>query len=105
MKNDAEVKLLLEELRKGKTLEAAAARAGMSERTARKYKKGGIFPSQSRKPRTHRTRPDPFERDWTWVQAELERDAKLQATGAMLNRPSINNFPAPLRVPRTMIQP
>lgn len=79
MKNDAEVKLLLEELRKGKSLEAAAARAGMSERTARKYKKGGMFPSQSKKPRTHRTRPDPFERDWAWVQAELERDAKLQA--------------------------
>lgn len=37
MKKDTEVKLLMQERRKGTTQRLAAARAGMSERTARKY--------------------------------------------------------------------
>lgn len=43
----------------GKTQEAAAAAAGMSLRSARKWQQGS-FPSQRRKPHTWRTRPDPF---------------------------------------------
>ncbi len=79
MKKDAEVNLLNRERKKGHSQEIAAARAGMSVRTARKYEKVGQLPSQMKKPRTHRTRPDVFEQDWPWVQRELERDPALQA--------------------------
>ena len=80
MKKDAEVQLLLHERHKGRTQAQAAARAGMSERTARKYEHAGALPSQLKHPRTHRTRPDPFEDDWAWVERQLEFDSALQAT-------------------------
>src|SRR5690242_19947338 len=80
MKKDAEVQLLLRERQKGRTQIQAAARAGMSERTARKYERAGALPSQLKRPRTHRTRPDPFADVWPWIVGQLERDAALQAT-------------------------
>jgi len=83
MKKDAEVQLLLRERQKGRTQVQAAARAGMSERTARKYEQAytqaGALPSQLKRPRTHRTRPDPFADDWPWIVEYLERDSALQA--------------------------
>ena len=79
MKKDGEVSLLLHERQKGRTQVQAAARAGMSERTARKYEQAGALPSQLKRPRTHRTRPDPFVDDWAWIVGQLERDAALQA--------------------------
>lgn len=79
MKKDAEVHLLLRERQKGRTQGQAAARAGMSERTARKYEQAGALPSQLRRPRTHRTRPDPFGEEWVWIVTQLERDGALQA--------------------------
>ena len=41
MKKDGEIKLLMEERRKGTRQALAAAKTGMSERTARKYEKAG----------------------------------------------------------------
>ena len=52
MKKDTEVKLLMQERRKGTSQRLAAARAGMSERTARKYEKAGQLPSQLKRPHT-----------------------------------------------------
>jgi transcriptional regulator with XRE-family HTH domain len=80
MKTDREVQRMRQERAKGKTQVQAAARAGMSERTARKYEQRGQLPSQLKQPRSHRTRPNPFEVDWPWVVAQLERDPALQAT-------------------------
>jgi transposase len=80
MKKDAEVWILKNERKKGATQKVAAARAGMSERTARKYEQAGQLPSQRKRPRQHRTRPDPFASEWAWVVAQLERDPALQAT-------------------------
>jgi hypothetical protein len=48
MKTDAEVQLMLRERNKGKTLEQAAARAGMSVPTARKYLRSAKLPSALR---------------------------------------------------------
>ena len=79
MKKDAEVWILEKERSKGATQVVAAARAGMSERTARKYEQVGKLPSQLKRPRQHRTRPDPFASEWGWVVAALERDPALQA--------------------------
>ena len=78
MKTDHEVKRMKNERSKGKTQEQAAAHASMSVRTARKYERLGKLPSQLKQPRTHRTRSNPFEADWPWVVAQLERDGALQ---------------------------
>src|SRR4029453_1091985 len=78
MKKDGEIKLLLNERGKGVSQKVAAARTGMSERTARKYERAGKLPSQLRKPRTHRTREDPFASDWRWVEEQIRHDPALQ---------------------------
>ena len=67
MKKDAEVLLYMKERHKGTSKRVAAARTGMSERTARKYERDGKLPSQLKRPRTWRTRVNPFEEDWPWV--------------------------------------
>jgi len=78
MKKDGEIQLLRNERRKGASQKLAAARSGMSERTARKYERAGKLPSELKKPRTHRTRGNPFEQDWPWVESQLRRDPALQ---------------------------
>ena len=61
------------------SLVTAAAKSGMSERTARKYRGCGKLPSALRAEHTWRTREDPFEAVWSEVQTLLEQDAGLQA--------------------------
>ena len=78
MKKDGEIKLLLDERGKGTKQKLAAARAGVSERTARKYEQSGKLPSQTKKPRTHRTRDNPFAPDWAWVEDQIHDDPALQ---------------------------
>ena len=80
MKKNSEVKLYMQARKAGKTQKLAAAQVGMSERTGRKYEQLGKLPSQLKQPRTWLTRPNPFEQDWDWVVAQLERDPALQAT-------------------------
>lgn len=79
MKTDSEVHLMLRERKKGKTLEQAAARAGMSVPTARKYLRAAKLPAMLKQPRTYRTRTNPFAADWPWVEQQLQRDPALQA--------------------------
>jgi hypothetical protein len=64
MKTDAEVRLYMKERSKGRTEAQAAAKAGMSLGTARKYERAARAPSQLKQPRTHRTHPNPFVDDW-----------------------------------------
>jgi len=71
---------MMRERAKGKTQDQAAARAGMSVRTARSYEQAERLPSQGKKPRTHRTRTDPFAEDWPWIEQQLQRDPALQGT-------------------------
>ena len=47
----------------GKTQETAAAKAGMSVRSARKWQSGPL-PSQAKPEHRWRTRPDPFDGVW-----------------------------------------
>ncbi len=63
MKTDAKAHLMLHGRHKGKTLAQAAARAGMSVPTARNYLRAGTLPSTQHRPRTYRTRTDPFADD------------------------------------------
>src|SRR6266566_1967034 len=80
VKKDTEIRLYLQERKKGMTQRVAAARAGIGERTARKYEQAAALPSQLKHPHDWKTRPDPFEQDWPWVVSELERDPALQGS-------------------------
>jgi transposase len=66
-------------IKKGLPLSAAAAKAGMSEPTARKYRRAGKLPTTLVAAHTWRTRPDPFEAAWKDVEALLAREPGLQA--------------------------
>jgi hypothetical protein len=61
------------------TLAVAAAKAGMDEKTGRKWRRQGQLPSEPREPRSYRTRLDPFARVWREVEELLERDASVEA--------------------------
>ena len=80
MQKDAEVLVLRRERGKGKTQEQAAARAGMSIRTARRYEQAGTLPSERQPPRSYRTRPNPFSDDWPWITQSLTTDGALQTS-------------------------
>ena len=56
---------------------AAAARAGMSEMTARKYLRTYRLPSELKKPHTWRTRKDPFADVWEEIQSSLIANPNL----------------------------
>lgn len=62
-----------------KSLGMAAAKAGMDEKTARKWRRLGHLPSEPREPRQYRTRLDPFAVVWGEVEQLLERDASVEA--------------------------
>ena len=63
-------------MNKGTTLETAAAKAGMSERTASTWQRGPL-PSETKTEREWRTREDPFASVWeSEVLPLLERDKK-----------------------------
>jgi transposase len=82
MVTDAQVRLLRKKMAEGKTLTVAAAAAGMSERTARTWRKGPL-PSETRRPRTWRTREDPFRLVWDDEVVPMlreDRDEVLEAT-------------------------
>ena len=76
MVTDAQVRRLREKRLLGKTLAAAAAAAGMSERTARDWQRGAL-PSTVKSPRWWRTREDPFADVWqSEVVPQLVADTK-----------------------------
>ena len=79
MVTDEQVRLLMSLIGKGIPQVTAAAKAGMSERTARKYVRSGQMPSALKVPRTYRTRPDPFAEVWPEIEALLRQDGGLQA--------------------------
>ncbi len=61
-------------------LGVAAAKAGMSEKTARKYLRSGDLPSEGRlRERNWRTHPDAFEGVWDEVRGLLDVNPGLQA--------------------------
>ena len=72
----------------GKTKAIAASKAGMDEKTARKWARAGRMPSQSGKERDWRTREDPFAEVWHEIEGILSRAPTVEATAVFehLNR-------------------
>jgi hypothetical protein len=79
MVTDGQVRKLFRDLQTEKYLAVAARRAGMDEKTARKYRALDTLPSAQKLPRTYRTRKDPLADLWPRVQARLEAEPRLQA--------------------------
>ncbi len=79
MITDQQVRRLRMLIKTQKTKATAAAKAGMDEKTARKYLKNGQLPSQCRKEHTWRTRPDPFEQEWEAIKEKLTINPGLEA--------------------------
>jgi hypothetical protein len=61
------------------TLANAADKAGLDEKTARKYRDSDRLPSQRQIPHTWRTRRDPFQDVWPELLERLRLDPGLQA--------------------------
>jgi transposase InsO family protein len=61
------------------TLSAAALKAGMTEKTARKWRQRGQSPSETKTPRTYRTRSDPFAGVWGELEPFLLCDPSVEA--------------------------
>lgn len=79
MVTDAQVRRLMTQIRSGDPVAVAAAKAGMDEKTARKYRRSGKVPSQVKVPHTWRNRPDAFERVWPEIEQALQVNPGLQA--------------------------
>ncbi len=78
MVTDRQARRLMKELGRGVALSTAAMRSGMSENTARKYRRSAP-PSQRKQPRAYRTRADPFGAVWPEIQELLRRAPGLEA--------------------------
>lgn len=66
-----------------RSVASAAAKAGMDEKTARKYLRLGKPPSQLQKARSYRTRVDHFAGVWRELEELLEREPGLEALTLM----------------------
>jgi hypothetical protein len=77
---DAQVRKLMEEMRKHGEVGRAAVKADMDRKTARKYIREAKLPSELAQPRTWRTRPNPFSsEDWTAIAGRLAETPELEA--------------------------
>ncbi len=79
MVSDTQVRRLMGYAQQEKTLALAAAKAGMDEKTARKYVKAGRLPSELEVEHTWRTREDAFAEVWDGVEAHLALNPGLEA--------------------------
>lgn len=79
MVTDKQVRLLMKGIQRETSLAVAAAKAGMSEKTARRYRDLGKLPGEVRPRHDWRTRQDPFEAVWAKVRDHLEREPGLEA--------------------------
>src|SRR5262245_42883176 len=79
MVTDNQVRRLMRFIQTEDSLAVAAAKAGMDEKTARKYIKSGKLPSQAQAVRQWRTRSEVFANYWQEIEQMLRDDPSLQA--------------------------
>jgi len=77
---NAQVRILMQERRKGRTQGQAAAKANLrSRKAAARYETTGKLPSELKKERMYATRIDVFKEDWDLVERKLEDAQSLEA--------------------------
>src|SRR5205823_6536781 len=79
MITDQQARRLMKLIHTEPTLAQAAAKAGMSENTARKYQRQGQLPSHLRTPHAWRTRQDPFGEVWDEIEWFLDGNPGLES--------------------------
>src|ERR1044071_8151728 len=79
MVTDEQVRRLRKLSNTEKNQEIAASKAGMDPKTARRYLGLNRLPSELRKERNWRTRPDPFSEVWDLVRQQMEDSPGLEA--------------------------
>lgn len=79
MVTDNQVRTLHKSMNKKSTISAAADKAGMDRKTARKYIQLGKMPSEVAATHSWRTRKDPFEEVWPEIRQKLEVNPGLQS--------------------------
>jgi len=79
MVTDQQVRRLFKLSKTEKNFGIAAMKAGMDEKTARKYRRSGKLPSDLKQEHTWRTRKDPFEDVWVGMKSMLEINPGLEA--------------------------
>jgi hypothetical protein len=79
MVTDQQVRRLFKLVQTEKNFGTAAMKAGMDEKTARKYRRLGKLPSELDTAHRWRTRKDPFEEVWHEIKSMLEINAGLEA--------------------------
>ena len=79
MVKDAQVRRLKTLSKTEETQELAAAKAGMDEKTARKYLRDSRLPSERKLDRSWRTRADGFERVWEELRQQVDANPGLEA--------------------------
>jgi hypothetical protein len=79
MITDQQVRRMMRLFQEGNTKAVAAHKAGMDEKTARKYLRVGKLPSELKVEHTWRTREDPFEGVWEKVRSYLEINPELES--------------------------
>ncbi len=81
MVTDNQVRRLKKLMQKEGYFSVAAAKAGMDEKTAKKYRKLGKLPSELKQPHEWRTCKDPFDDDWIDIKIKLELNPGILGTG------------------------
>ncbi|NQT70827.1 MAG: IS21 family transposase [Desulfobacteraceae bacterium] len=79
MVTDQQVRRLFKLVQTENNFGIAAAKTGLDEKTARKYRKRGKLPSELEKQHTWRTREDPFDDVWQGIKSMLEINPGLEA--------------------------
>ena len=81
MVTDKQIRKLMKLIKTEKNKSLASTKAGMDDKTARKYIRTGRLPSQSRVDHTWKTREDPFEEVWVEVCDYLENNIQNKYPG------------------------
>ena len=84
MVTDQQVRRLFKLVQTEKNFGIAAMKAGMDEKTARKYRMLGKLPSELDTAHTWRTRKNPFEDVWHEIKSMLQINAGLVHFTAMV---------------------
>lgn len=79
MVHDTQVRKMMEKLTETQNLTHSALLSGMDRKTARRYRDAGALPSESAKPHSWRTRPNPFHEVWAEVEALITQSPGLKA--------------------------
>jgi hypothetical protein len=85
MVTDRQFRRLRKLLQTETTLAKAADKAGVDEKTARKYRDSDRLPTERRAPRTWRTREDPFQDVWPELEGMLRLNPGLEAKTLFLD--------------------